>query len=235
MSDIVGISGSVADSYTNTTVSNGSMDKDDFLELLVTQLQYQDPLEPMDNTAMAAQLAQYSSLETLNNIQETLENSLLLDQSLNNSFMTSLIGKGAKAYGNGVTYSGENTDLSYETYGAANVTINVYDESGDLVRTIDAGYQQAGEHSFTWDGRDDSGQTVDSGHYTFKVDALNSDGDAVTAYTYTVGMIQGVTYIGGSPYFLINGQEVNLGDVISILDSMDDGTIVDPTEVASNH
>ncbi len=233
MSDVVGISGSVADSFSQTTVSNGTMSKDDFLELLVTQLQYQDPLEPMDNTQMAAQLAQYSQLETLNNIQETLESSLLLDQSLNNSFMTSLIGKGAKAYGNGVTYSGDETDLSYETYGAANVTIKVYDESGDLVRTIDAGYQKAGEHSFTWDGRNGSGDKVESGHYTFEVEALNSDGNEVTAYTYTVGMIQGITYENGSPYFLINGQTVNLGDVIQILDSTDDG-VIDPTEVASN-
>ncbi len=235
MSDIVGISSNVANAYTETTVSNGNMSKDDFLELLVTQLQYQDPLDPMDNTQMAAQLAQYSQLETLNNIQETLENSLLLDQSLNNSFMTSLIGKGAKAYGNGLTYDGDNTELTYETYGASNVTISIYDESGDLIRTIDAGYQQAGENSFTWDGRDEYGNTVDSGHYTFEVEALNSDGDAVTAYTYTVGMIQGITYEDGSPYFLINGQMVNLGDVISILDSTDDGTIVDPTEVANNN
>ncbi len=235
MSDIVGISNSVADAFSQTTVSNGTMSKDDFLELLVTQLQYQDPLEPMNNTEMAAQLAQYSSLETLNNIQETLESSLLLDQSLNNSFMTSLIGKGAKAYGNGVSVNGDNTELSYETFGAANVTISVYDESENLVRTIDAGYHQAGENSFSWDGRDNFGNTVDSGHYTFEVEALDADGDKVKAYTYTVGMIQGITYENGSPYFMINGQRVNLGDVISILDSNADGTIVDPTEVANNN
>jgi len=214
--DVVGISSDMADSATTTTVDNGTMDKEDFLQLLVTQLQYQDPLNPMENTEMAAQLAQYSQLETLNNIQETMESQLLLDQSLNNSFMTSMIGRDVLAYGNGVEYSGEDVNLEYYLAGSGDVTVSVYDEDGKLVKTIDAGNQRYGDRSVSWDGTNTYGEKVDDGSYYFKVEATDSDGDAITAYTYTSGLIEGLTYEDGSPYLIVNGQMINLGNVISL-------------------
>ena len=215
--DVVGITESEVSAASQTTVSNGSMDKDDFLLLLVTQLQYQDPLEPVSNTEMAAQLAQYSQLEALNNMQETMQNQLLLDQSLNNSFMTSLIGKDAQAYGNATTYAGEPVELSYYLGGNGDVNVNIYDEDGELVQTLEAGSQRYGDRSVEWDGTNLYGETVPEGNYTFEVEAVDASGNELSTETYTIGLIEGITYVSGSPYLLMHGQNVNLGDVISIL------------------
>ena len=215
--NVVGISSDVASSVQETTVDNGTMTKEDFLLLLVTQLKYQDPLEPQSNTEMAAQLAQYSQLETLNNIQETMNSQLLLDQSLNNSFMTSLIGKDVQAYGNATSYEGQSVELSYYLGGTGDVTVNIYDEEGSLVKTIDVGKQIYGDRSATWDGTDMYGNTVDEGKYTFEVEAQDSAGNSISTQTYTKGMVQGIAYDTGSPYLVMHGAYVNLGDVISIL------------------
>ncbi|MCD4828522.1 MAG: flagellar hook capping protein [Candidatus Cloacimonetes bacterium] len=227
--NVVGISGDVIDETQQAATGNGSMDKDDFLLLLVTQLQYQDPLEPVSNSEMAAQLAQYSQLETLNNMHATMQDQLLLDQSLNNSFMTSLIGKDVKAYGNAATYDGNDVELSYYLGGNGDVTVKIYDEDGQLVQTIDQGNERYGDRSVVWDGIDQYGNTVPEGNYTFEVEATDNTGNPIQTETYTQGMVEGITYLQGSPFLLIHGQPVNLGNVISILyhDGSDDSFTTD--------
>lgn len=215
--NVVGISGDMVSETQQTTVDNGTMSKDDFLLLLVTQLKYQNPLEPVSNTEMAAQLAQYSQLEALNNMHETMQNQLLLDQSLNNSFMTSLIGKDVQAYGNATTYEGEDVKLSYYLGGNGDVTVKIYDEDGQLVQTIEQGNQRYGDRDVVWDGTDQYGDTVPEGRYTFEVEATDNLGNPIQTETYIIGLVEGITYEHGSPYLLIHGQSVNLGNVISIL------------------
>jgi flagellar basal-body rod modification protein FlgD len=183
-------------------------------------LKYQDPTQPLDSQAMVSQLAEFTSLESLNNIESTLDDSLVLNQSLNNSFITSLIGKDVYAYGDTVAYSGSDIDLDYNLEsGASDVTVTVSDEDGHVIRTMDAGSQAAGDRSITWDGKDDYGNLVDSGNYSFAVTATDGDGNAITSSTYVTGTVSGITFESGSPYLVVNGANINLGNVISVLNS----------------
>ena len=216
--DVVGISQSVQQEVqNNTTTGSSTLDKDSFLELLVTQMKYQDPLNPMDNSEMAAQLAQFSQVEALNNIEATLNDQILLNQSLNNSFMTSMIGKDVKAYGNGVSFDNKDTEIEFYLSGDADVTVSIFDSDGNKVTSIDAGNLRYGDQNVVWNGKDSEGNTVDSGNYTFTIEARNDLGNEVQAYGYNTGFVSGITYENGSPYLLVNGQKVNLGDIISIL------------------
>ena len=83
--------------------SRQALGKDDFLKLLITQMRYQDPLSPMDNTQFLAQMAQFSSLEQMQNLNESFDQSMLLSQSLNNSSAAGFIGRHVRASGDGVT------------------------------------------------------------------------------------------------------------------------------------
>lgn len=211
----VGISDSTIQSYQESEEKKTTMGKDDFLKLLVTQMRYQDPLNPMDNTEYAAQLAQFSSLEQLQNLNENAGNQLLVGQSLNNSFLTSLLGKEVKAYGDGITLGEDDVNIDYNISYDATVKIKIYDENGQLVKTIDAGKQNGGDNTFAWDGTSNSGSDLPEGNYTFAVEATDDSGATVSSQGYTAGQVSGILYDNGSPYLKVNGQIISLGNVIS--------------------
>jgi flagellar basal-body rod modification protein FlgD len=215
--DTVGITEQTASNYTGTQFNTGSsMNKDDFLQLLVTQMKYQDPMNPVDNTQMASQLAQYSQLETLNNMHETMKTELVMAQSMNNSYMTTLIGKDIKAYGNSVSFSGDPVEIEFYLGATSNVEIKVFDANGNHVDTLSANNVQGGSQSLTWDGIDEEGKKFNNADYTFSIEAIDAEGNAVAADTFTVGAATGITYDQGTPFLIVNGQHVSLGDVIGI-------------------
>lgn len=216
MLNVVGIDEQVSANYRDSFNEAGAMGKDDFLHLLVTQLKHQDPLNPMENTQFAAQLAHFSSLETLHSINDSIQSSLLLNQSLNNSFMTSIIGKDIKAYGNGVAYEGKAVDLEFELPRDADVRISILDKNGNTVRTIDAGTMRAGDRQISWDGIKNDGTKAEEGLYSFEISATDASGQRVTAHPISHGFVSGIAYHQGSPFLIVNGQYVNLGDIISI-------------------
>jgi len=216
-SDLVGISDNAQSTASQTLTKKSIMGKDEFLELLTTQLKYQDPMNPVSNDQFATQLAQFSQLETLQNINENIQSQILISQSMNNSYMISLIGKAVKSSGNGFTHvEGEKSSMYFELpRDANNVTVKIYDENGKQVSTMTANNVKAGERAFQWDGRDSNGKSSDSGYYTFSVEAKDAYG-SVTAETINYGVVKGITYSGGTPYLLVNGQTVSLSDIWSV-------------------
>ena len=128
-----------SNSLTSQAYGNSAMGKDEFLNLLVTQLKYQNPLEPMDDTQFVAQLAQFSSLEKLTDINTTLQSSTQLDyvlsQTIANTMATTLIGKEVIAEGKDIIHSYDQSDsLSFKLGGDASETeIKIYNDSGALV------------------------------------------------------------------------------------------------------
>ncbi len=204
------------------TTPVGQLGKNDFLNLLVTQLRNQDPLNPMSGTEFASQLAQFSSVEQLSNINTNLEQSLqssqLLSQAIGNSLAASLVGKEIKATGSALQYSGSGSaQMGYTlTTGANTASVSVYDQSGACVRTMSGG-TDAGDNTLTWDGKNDAGQQLGAGKYTFKVNALDARGSQITASPFVYGTISAVRYKSDGTYFVIDGVEVPLSDVLEVL------------------
>jgi len=210
-------------SSTDNTVSGGGkneLGRDAFFQLLLTQLQNQDPLNPMESTDMTAQLAQFSQLEQLNNMNTSLDYLQLYMASLNNAQAVGFIGNEIEANGDSVQLSEEGSaSLSYELMDdAGSVTVKIYDEDMQLVRTVETGSQGSGKQEWLWDGKDVQGNQVEAGTYTFEVSAASVDGEEISVNTYLRGTVTGVTFEDGITYLMLGERKVTIGDVIKVFD-----------------
>jgi flagellar basal-body rod modification protein FlgD len=202
---------------TDTAGSSGTLDKDDFLNLLVTQLQNQDPLEPLDSTEFTAQLAQFSSLEQLTNINENLETLETSQSSINNSQAVGFIGKTVTVAGNSISMEGDSEEIRFElAENAERVLVGIYDSSGNLVREMSASSLAAGQHVLEWDGRDSQSNQVANGTYTFEVLAVDADNLTVEANTYTEGIVTGITYTSQGTYLVAGDRSFPLANVVEV-------------------
>ena len=201
-----------------SSTSKTTMGKDAFLTLLITQLQHQDPLNPADSTEFTAQLAQFSSLEQLSNVNENLSALKLYQASINNAQAVSFIGKDIVATGNSVeARSGQTVACEFDlAKPAQKVVVSVYDATGAFVKDVVATGLTAGRQTVSWDGRDRSGNTVADGAYTFEVQAEGSGKEAVAATTYTRGTVAGVSFQDGVTYLAVGNRRVAIGDVVQV-------------------
>jgi len=207
---------------TATRTAKSTMGKDDFLSLLVTQMQHQDPMNPMQSADFAAQLAQFSSLEQLTNINSNLENSLaansLLSGSINNALSATFIGKEVRATGDAFGYTGSGSvKLGYSLdVSAASTVVKIMDSAGNVIRTV-SGDTSKGQNTMTWDGKNDRGETVGMGSYTFKVESKDSAGDALAVSTSIYGKVAGVRFKSSGSVFVIDGVEISLANIVEIM------------------
>jgi len=201
-----------------SSTSKTTMGKDAFLTLLITQLQHQDPLNPADSTEFTAQLAQFSSLEQLNNVNENLSALKLYQASINNAQAVSFIGKDIVATGNSVeARSGQPVACEFDlAKPAQKVVVSVYDATGAFVKDVVATGLTAGRQTVSWDGRDRSGNTVADGAYTFEVQAEGAGKEAVAATTYTRGTVAGVSFQDGVTYLAVGRRRVAIGDIVQV-------------------
>jgi len=215
---------STVTSTTDTTAAAAAMkksvgmDKDDFMKLFVAELQYQDPLEPLDSSAMLDQLSQLSLVEQSYNSNTALNNLLTAQNNSISLTAVSFIGKDVKANGNSASFDGTaSTALEFNLpFSASSTQVSIVNGSGQTVRTATLGSCSAGENSFSWDGRDNSGALLPAGAYTFTVTAKAADGSSLAATTYTTGKIDGVNFSGSTPQLAVGAVSVALGDVISM-------------------
>jgi flagellar basal-body rod modification protein FlgD len=218
--------GSATGSTTAATeaLSSDVLGKEAFLELLIAQLKNQDPLEPLDDQEFISQMTQFSSLEQLQNMNDTLSQNvqwdMLMSQTINNTMAASLIGRevtaGTPSFAIG---EGETPPITFETDAfAVNGTITIYDAAGDKVRVIAVSNLQAGENSVSWNGKDDNGSDLADGTYTYEIDLYGTDGASVSADSYITGTVTAVKYIEGKAYLEIDGALVPLSDVRKIGD-----------------
>lgn len=221
---------------TNTSVggmwsaaaNNGStgglqqLGKDDFLQLLVTKLQNQDPLSPMEDEDYIAQLAQFSSLEQMTNIADGIAESNQWDylqmQSINNVMAAGLIGKEVEASYNEIYFDGSKDPkitLTTERY-ASEINIEIRDSEGNLITTLTKNDVAPGKQTFVWDGTNAQGNQVEEGTYSVSVKAKDGSGAAFTPDLGMRGIVQAVTYRDGTAYFMVDGMEIPFGDVSAI-------------------
>ncbi|MCL5042336.1 MAG: flagellar hook assembly protein FlgD [Gammaproteobacteria bacterium] len=148
--------------------------KDQFLQLLVAQLNNQDPLSPQENGEFIAQLAQFSTVEGIDNLNKSMESLLGGYQSSQALQASSLVGRSVT-----VPTSRAMVDTTTGLTGelvlnkpSEHVSVSVYDDSGSLVTNLNLGSQKAGLHKFTWDGTDDNGNILPPGRYKFEANAV---------------------------------------------------------------
>jgi flagellar basal-body rod modification protein FlgD len=219
MAEVNGIDNLIAQygkETATTQAATQTLGKNEFLKLLVAQLKYQDPLNPMDGTDFAAQLAQFSSLEQLNNLNEGIKNLGVYQMSQANAQAVNLIGKEV-VVGNGDSFQAEGkaVDLAYElAKDAKSVELTIRDANGAVVDTIKASDQTTGTNKVTWNGGINH-----NGTYTFQVAATGADGSAVTAETLTTGKVTAVSFKNQSIYVNVGGQEIAFGDVREVKQS----------------
>jgi flagellar basal-body rod modification protein FlgD len=208
-----GLENVVATTAKAQTTSIKSVGKDEFMKLLLAQLKNQDPLKPLDGTDFAAQLAQFSSLEQLTNLNAQLKAQSVNQMTLGYAQSVNMIGKEVVANsGNTVTANGRTIDLSYNlAKNAETVAISIIDKDGRLVKTWAESNQQAGLNRTTWDCSD-----VEKGEYTYQVFASDKLGNAVFADTTTVGTVTAVHFRSNQIMATVNGREIALSDIIEI-------------------
>ena len=198
--------------------TNSEMGKDEFLKLLTTQLQYQDPLNPLQNHEFVAQLAQFSALEQQVTTNDTLDGVLMAQQGLANAQLAQFVGKEIVAGGNGLSINnGEAQPVGVElTTPAAEVSVTIKDANGQTVRTFQRFAVQDGLQSLEWDGRSSSGAPLEDGRYTVEVSATDGDGNPVTVQTLTRGRVDGVTFENGYPELLVGSARILPAEVVEI-------------------
>jgi len=211
-------------STTDTSAAAAAMkkslglNKDDFMNLFIAQLKYQDPLAPQDPSAMLDQLSQLSLVEQSYNTNTALQN--LLTSQNNSATMSSVsfIGKDVKANGNAVPFDGAlATSMQFNLSAAVDsAQIDISDSNGNVVRTITTAALNQGDSAVSWDGRDRNGNLLSAGAYTFSVKGTTTGGSSVLATTYTTGRIDGVSIVDGTPQLTIGAATIALSDVISI-------------------
>ncbi len=203
--------------------------KDDFLKLLVVQLQNQDPLNPASNQEFASQLAQFSSLEQLMGMNKALGENLEINgfiaNSLNNSIATTFIGKEVHAVGNQVHLS-EEGDLEIrfnQERASAETLVNIYNSAGTMVRSLDLGAMPGGGVGVEWDGKDESGERLPEGSYYVEVLASDYDSNRIATVTFMMGLVTGVRYFDNRALLLVGEEEVALENVIEVVLPKEDG------------
>ncbi|MCJ0974411.1 flagellar hook assembly protein FlgD [Pseudomonas sp. PS1] len=188
--------GSVLDQYQikDREVKSNDLGKNEFLELLVTQLNNQNPLEPQENGEFIAQLAQFSTVEGVEKLNSSVETMLSGYQSSQALQASSLVGRKV------IVPTDKAVVDTSETFKASlvlpttssNVSVNVYDSAGTVVNRINMGQQEAGNVSFMWDGKDSSGKTLPPGTYRFEAQATYQ-GETKGLYTLLPANVDSVT------------------------------------------
>ena len=202
--------GSATTGTTGANAPGGAMGKDQFMKLLIAQMQNQDPMNPMQGDQMAAQLAQFSSLEQLQQMNTTLSAQSGASASLLGAIQTNAamgtIGHSVLAIGDGVQVGGNAATQAVTVDIAANAKtakLNILDSNGKVVGTRDLGAISGGRQTF------DLGDALDGvrdGNYTYEIEAQDVDGNAVGVTTYMQGRVDGIS--SGT-----NGLVLNLGNL----------------------
>ncbi|SDF46895.1 flagellar hook assembly protein FlgD [Desulfovibrio legallii] len=228
----------------SSQTSSSSLDKDSFMLLLVTQFKYQDPLNPMEDKEFISQMAQFSSLEQLMNLNDSMED---LTTATNNQQMinaTSYIGKNVTVSGNAIgkvtdSTSGTTTITRFRYAPADTVasgTITVRDGDNNAVYTETLGALSSGStYEFNWNGKTSSGATAADGVYTVSLSLLNSSGEAVLSDQVVDATVTGVVTDSGTVYLgLEGGQLMALSDVRQVMLPNTTSTTESSTDTASS-
>ena len=191
---------------------------DNFLTILTTQLQYQDPLSPMDTNEFTNQLVMFTGVEQQVQQNQKLEELIALQANNLAIGAVTYIGKTVEASGNTTMMIGGNADYSYVLpQNAKSATVQITDASGKLVfsQAVDA---TAGRHDLSWDGIDQNGFPQSDGAYTFTVSALDSNDVLIDVEQSVFGKVTGVELAEGLAILNVGTVGVPIANVLGVKD-----------------
>jgi len=222
-SPLAGASSSVGNSGSLSEATQSAMGRDDFLKLLMAQIEYQDPMSPLQNHEFVAQLATFSSLEQQMVSNQRLEDLQLGQMSAANAQLANFIGEDVRARGDTIALEdGESPPIGIELQGeAAAVTITIQDASGTRVAQIERTGLTAGTHDIPWPATDAQGKPLPAGTYRVSIDAKDASGTPVSASTLMSGTVTGVSFENGYPELLIGDRRIQPSQIISIGNNAD--------------
>ena len=195
---------------------SNQLDKDAFMKLMLTQMKYQDPSSPMQSHEMAAQLAQFTSLEQLSNINTTLSGMKQQQTPQINYQALNFIGK--KVSGDSSKLSRIAGDKEHDFHfnlsnDATQAKVAITDAEGNVVKKMDLANLKKGENSVKWNGLADDGLEARPGDYIFSVEATAANGARIFSKTDFEGKITGLNYTPTGPVLLVGQQAIRMQDV----------------------
>ncbi|MGY3805065.1 flagellar hook assembly protein FlgD [Pigmentibacter ruber] len=179
-------------------LAKNKLERDDYLNLLVTQLKYQDPSKPMEHYEMASQMAQFNTVEQLMGVNKVLTEMKKMQNDAKAEKLSQYLGKDIEIQGNSIKLSGDgkaNLAKFELPAGASNVIAEIRDEHSKVVKSIPMGALQPGVNKINWDGTNDKGVKQPNGIYTFNILASSEDGKPMTAKTSYIAKVEGITDI----------------------------------------
>ncbi|MDJ0944107.1 MAG: flagellar hook capping FlgD N-terminal domain-containing protein [Kiloniellales bacterium] len=219
--EINGATGAASQTGQQAAADSASLAEtfDNFLLLLTTQLQNQDPLSPMDTNEFTQQLVAFTEVEQSIKTNDRLEQ--MIDLQLGNQLTSaaSYIGRSVEAESEFLSLDGGQATLTYALSAtAARTTIQIQDESGLVVRTL-GGETEPGLHRLDWDGTDDGGSPLPDGVYRAMVTAVDGDDAPLSVAQGTLGRVTGVEILDGQVVLSLNGLKIPIDKVVSVTES----------------
>jgi flagellar basal-body rod modification protein FlgD len=212
----VSSSASTATGTNSTAASQLAGNFDEFLQLLTTQLQNQDPTSPLDPNQFTQELVQFSSVEQQIQTNTSLTSLISLQQNAQTTSALNFIGHSVVLNGSVAQLSSGQATWNYAVTKPSTATINVSDSTGSVVYSTTQSVQP-GQQTFTWNGQTNSGNLLTSGSYTIAIAATDTTGQTTAVSTQTQGTVSGVDVSQNPPNLIVNGQSYPLSQVLQIV------------------
>lgn len=220
------ILGKAEEEFAKESAGSSELDRQSFMTMLLTQLENQDPTDPMKDREFVAQLAQFSSLEQLINLNDGMEE--MQEEQLQDRMLgaVSLVGKELRAEGGEISKdeSGTSTVFYELQEPAQEVVFDIYNQEGRIIDSVSQGSQEQGEFSFQWDGTDYHGSEVQNGLYRIEPRAEGENGQSLEVNTDISGRVEGMQMQEENIVFtLADGRQIQLDQIKEVLPPEQDG------------
>ncbi|MDD3324047.1 MAG: flagellar hook capping FlgD N-terminal domain-containing protein [Sulfurospirillaceae bacterium] len=209
---------------TNTTTASTTainpksiLGKDDFMKLLLVELQYQDPTEPMDSEKILSQTSQLATLESAENTNKALADLATQLTASKDFAAVSVLGKMASLGSNAITLQDGNL-AKFEIYfekEIQNGTLSIVDKDDNTVRTVPLETQagKSGVLAFEWDGTDNNGNRLEEGYYSVKADYVDSS-NATQKTEFGIYPVESIRYEDGKPLIKLGSSYVPMEYIV---------------------
>jgi flagellar basal-body rod modification protein FlgD len=209
---------STLNNYTSSTTGSNTLGEEDFLTLLVAQLENQDPLEPQDNTEFIAQLAQFSSLEAQTSTNDKLDELIAAQGSSERTEAFTLLGQKVIVAADSFYLQGDSVDLGLSLdQSAATANLNIVDEEGATVASFSLNDLQEGNSFVNWDGSDSSGNLLENGNYSMEIEAYNSAGQTLENQPVIKTRVDEVALDSSGSILVTDAGDIPLSSISSVV------------------